>query len=110
MSRLSYGICKCGHGDNVTEFRVQDKLWCCKTMNDNCTISGDYPIQSVNCTGIALSLSEECHSQTCNYYPTDEYRNGEGGYSYSFPRSHLNICGDGRYTANIFRIELIHRF
>ena len=84
---------------------AKDNLWCCMTTNDSCTIL-DY--NDVNCTGMALPLSEECHSQTCNYYPTDEYRNG--GYSYGFPRSHLNICGDGRYTVNIFRVELIHRF
>ena len=98
-------ICKCGHGDNITEFMAVDKLWCCMATNDNCTILSGY---TAYCTGMALSLSEECHSQTCNYYPTDQYRNG--GYSYNFPRSHLNICGDGRYKANISRVEQMHSF
>ena len=83
--------CKCGNGDNVTEFMDEDKLWCCKTTNDNCTISDD--LRTANCIGIALSLSEECHSKTCNYYPTDEFRNGYGNV---LQRSHLNICGDNR--------------
>ena len=96
--------CKCGSGDNFTEFTDDNKLWCCKTTNDNCAIlGGNY----ANCTGMALSLSKECHSQTCNYYPWHKYRNG---YSeIRLPRSHLNICGDGRYTANISRVELMHR-
>ena len=101
MFRRPDGICKCGHGDNIKEFRIQDYLWCCKTTSDNCTFNNDK--NEVNCNGTALSLSEECHSNTynlCNYYPTDEYRNGyddaHDGYVHILHRSQLSICKDNR--------------
>ena len=97
------GTCKCGqYDDNITKFTVHDDLWCCKTTNDNCTYEEDEAkLSSVKCIGMALSLSQECHSKTnkpCNYYPNDEHRNGDRNF---LPRSHQDICRDNRYSNTV---------
>ena len=106
-------LCKCGHGDNITEFGIEDELWCCKTTNETCR--SDDKSLTVTSIGTVQSLTEECHSKTYksrNYYPTDEYRNGirqVNGRDRLVPRSHLNIHRDNRYKANIYRVQSIQR-
>ena len=102
-NNYNFSICQCADGDNITEFTIQDGLWCCKTSTDNCTIeksdtSGYEAL--VKCNGSALNLSEQCftnHNKTYNYYPYDKFRDGYHYYEFS-GRSHINdICKDNRY-------------
>ena len=90
------------HEGNVTEYKVGDRLWCCKETKDNCTVEMIGIRKVVTCIGKALRLTQQCHgfennSLACNYYPFDENRNVDY-YMDGCIRSYLDICNDGRYV------------
>ena len=82
----------------TTEFEIQDRMWCCKTTEDQCIGDDpDYP-SKITCNGTALSLSDQSHDEnydglSCNYHPLDEKRNYNGIF-----RSYLDMCQDNRYV------------
>ena len=103
-NRRANDICKCMmHDSNVTEFKVNDKLWCCKRTKEECTIENIANHRRVfTCIGKTLKLSQQClgfgsNSSNCNYYPFDDHRNIDY-YMDGRIRSYLDICNDGRYT------------
>ena len=92
-------VCKCVQDGKTTKFGYNDRMWCCKTTEDQC--KGDRYNTSMTCNGTALSLSDQCHGENyggpfCNYYPMDVDRNGHS--SYYAPRSYLDLCQDNRYV------------
>ena len=87
---------------NVTEFKVDDKLWCCKRTKEECTIEKNGNQWVFTCIGKTLKLSQQClgfgsNSSNCNYYPFDDHRN-INYYMDGRIRSYLDICNDGRYV------------
>ena len=90
--RYYTGTCKCGVGSNITEFKKEDDLWCCKSTKDDC-IKEDW--KTVNCIGHPIPLTQQCHdgdisTPRCNYYPEEETRN------YRAKRAFLDVCQDNR--------------
>ena len=90
------------HDGNVTEFKVDDKLWCCKRTKEECTIEKNGNQWVFTCIGKTLKLTQQCHgfennSLACNYYPFDDHRN-INYYMDGRIRSYLDICNDGRYV------------
>ena len=86
------GTCKCGVGSNITEFKKDDNLWCCKSTKDDCIKENS---RSVKCIGHPIPLTQQCHdgdisTPRCNYYPDDEDRNSWA------KRAFLDVCQDNR--------------
>ena len=103
MSRSSVETCKCGVDNNITEFSIDEGLWCCKTTQDKCTVEEytkvlrgrDTTWKNVTCQGKAISLFQQCHdtdvlAPSCNYFPDDYDRNHRG------TRSYLDGCHNNR--------------
>ena len=44
----------------TTEFKEEDKMWCCMTTEDQCITTKD---GDTICNGTALSLSDQCHDE-----------------------------------------------
>ena len=91
------GTCKCGEGSNITEFKKDGNLWCCKSTKDDCQVELDhFGFQtSIKCIGHPIPLTQQCHdgdfsTPQCNYYPEDENRNRKA------TRAFLNVCQDNR--------------
>ena len=79
----NFATCNCNDDGNVTDFKLDEGLWCCRKENsENCIVGkrvigarGAY-VTSVNCTGKALKLSQQCHNNNttakhCNFYASD---------------------------------------
>ena len=100
-----HGHCICVNDKNITDFMIDDGLWCCKTTSDDCILATNYTASYyyVTCIGKTLSLSDQCqddsNQQTCNYYPSDRFRNGycRGSHDKYKNRSHLDICKNEKY-------------
>ena len=100
-----YVGCECVQDGFTTRFRVKDRMWCCKTTEDQCVF--DQFGTNIICNGKALNLSNQCHNvkydgPSCNYWPGDQARNGGSpedgvGSNKMYPRSHLDLCQDNRY-------------
>ena len=101
-----YVGCECVHDGFTTRFRVKDRMWCCKTTEDQCVF--DQFGTNIICNGKALNLSNQCHNvkydgPSCNYWPGDQFRNGEsteggvGHHDMMYDRSHIDLCQDKRY-------------
>ena len=103
MSRLDWETCKCGVDNNITEFSIDEGLWCYKTTQDPCTVEeytfvARYKVvtsKNVTCEGKAISLFQQCHDSdvlapSCNYFPDDYDRNHRG------TRSYLDGCHNNR--------------
>ena len=96
--RYKTGTCKCGVGTNITEFKKDDGLWCCKSTKDDCKVEkldSDGDAIVVNCIGHPIPLMQQCHdgdisTPRCNYYPDDENRN------FVAKRAFLDVCQDNR--------------
>ena len=91
------GTCKCGVGSNITEFKKDDNLWCCKSTKDDCTVeeTSENFAAIVMCIGHPIPLTQQCHdgdisTPQCNYYPGDENRNLQA------KRAFLDVCQDNR--------------
>ena len=114
MSRPYEETCKCGVDNNITEFSIDEGLWCCKTTQDKCTVEEytkvlrgrDTTWKNVTCQGKAISLSQQCHdaddlTPSCNYFPEDFWRNSgtnkQTHYLSGGTRSHyLDGCFNNR--------------
>ena len=84
-------------GSNITEFKVDEGLWCCKSTKAKCKVE-KYIYNNVSCIGNAIKLNQQCHGEDgighCNYYPADKKR-------YLDPkRAYLDVCRDNRYVLN----------
>lgn len=98
---VSFWLCA---GSNITEFKAEDGLWCCKTTKDACTIERS----NIKCTGHAIPLTQQCHNHeltsNCNYYPDDVSRNyyvyvyyyGGSSMDGNVIRSYLDTCSNNR--------------
>ena len=92
------GTCKCGVGNNITDIKYDDGLWCCKSTKDDCTVEETIDWLGaivVNCIGHPIPLTQQCHdgdisTPRCNYYPGDENRN------FNAKRAFLDVCQDNR--------------
>ena len=96
--------CSCSYDDYKFTFEVDDGLYCCQTMEEQCT-SQYSDITDVTCTGEVLNLTQQCHNE-CNFYGFDADRNY---YFLDTVRSYLNICQDNRYEFKLKFPSILQR-
>ena len=103
--RFSPGTCKCGVDSNITEFKKDDNLWCCKSTRDDCTKEFSILglLSAVNCIGHPIPLTQQCHdgdisTPRCNYYPGDKNRNEYAKRAFLDVCQDMDVSIDGRRT------------